>query len=868
MNRFFSTSLIAVFLLAAPISAQEKKSGDKTVNKKQQQTAPGKKKKRRKKRGPVPPNLVAAMLKTPALSLARSEHQIDFPAMAADLFGNVWITCIDHTNNADTLKLARKGVADGSALKFIATIGEPGIIHHPAIAVDGNNTVWCFWGQTDDDDVVHLRAQSFRDGKPGRNQTLTAKFGGSDSFADAGTDSNGRVWVVWQSFRSGKGDIFAKNYDPKSGKWSGEIAVAASASGEWEPRVAFDREGNAWVIFDSSEGNEFNLYLTKVNADGKVGTFPIAHSPRYEARADIAATNDGTGFWIAAERGRVRWGLDVRGHGNQKGLNAQKDILFGRFDLETSTFTEIDPGRAGRAGAPVNLPAVGIDANGDPWLAYRYFERVLWRIAVTRYDQKTKTWSSSRRIPGSSFGQDRRSNFLTNKGKLWLSWPSDLRNTKASRNAGVYLAALETAPGKMPPPAKISKSPNPRGKLDEPFSPSQKTPERPADDRHFLKINGEKYGLYWGDLHRHTDVSNCRTGFDGCIAEHFRYARDIAKLDFLGTSDHTDIGKIYSPYEWWHNQRMHDVFHVPGKFNTLYVYEREQRWPWGHRNVIFAQRGGPVVYINRVNYRNSLWQKQFPVKAGLGEINPPELWDILDRYGKPVALISHTGATGMGTDWGRYDRIDYDVETLVEIFQGARVSYEGIGTPQPTVGLRPGEPYTANSDGVQPPPPAAIDDFGKYNPGVYQNALEMGRKLGVFASSDHISQHVSYGGVYCKDYTREGIIEGFLARRTIAATDKIYVDFTCNGNPMGSIFKAGETKPGLQFKVDGTADLKRVTIVRNEKNWKVFDTINGNIFEKKVKDDSPLKGENRYYIRVEQKDGNMAWSSPVWVEIE
>ena len=55
--------------------------------------------------------------------------------------------------------------------------------------------------------------------------------------------------------------------------------------------------------------------------------------------------------------------------------------------------------------------------------------------------------------------------------------------------------------------------------------------------------------------------------------DHFRYAYDLAKIDFLGTSDHTDIGKIYHPYEWWHNQRMHDALHSPGHFNTVYVYE-------------------------------------------------------------------------------------------------------------------------------------------------------------------------------------------------------------------------------------------------------------------------------------------------------
>ena len=47
-------------------------------------------------------------------------------------------------------------------------------------------------------------------------------------------------------------------------------------------------------------------------------------------------------------------------------------------------------------------------------------------------------------------------------------------------------------------------------------------------------------------------------------------------------------------------------------------------------------------------------------------------------------------------------------------------------------------------------------NFGKFANGTYQTALSVGHNLGVFASSDHISQHASYGGVYCKEFTREG----------------------------------------------------------------------------------------------------------------
>ena len=51
-------------------------------------------------------------------------------------------------------------------------------------------------------------------------------------------------------------------------------------------------------------------------------------------------------------------------------------------------------------------------------------------------------------------------------------------------------------------------------------------------------------------------------------------------------------------------------------------------------------------------------------------------------------------------------------------------------------------------------------------------------------------------------------------------------------------------------------------------SWEVFDKIDGTNFEESVEDYSMLEGENRYYIRVEQEDGSMAWSSPVWVTRE
>ncbi len=92
---------------------------------------------------------------------------------------------------------------------------------------------------------------------------------------------------------------------------------------------------------------------------------------------------------------------------------------------------------------------------------------------------------------------------------------------------------------------------------------------------------------------------------------------------------------------------------------------------------------------------------------------------------------------------------------------------------------------------------------------------------------------------------------------------EIYLEFSCAGKPLGAMFEMAK-KPKMKIRVDGTAPIARVTIVRNEKNYRVFN-LREYEFDTTFTDDAPLQGENRYYVRVEQWDGNMAWASPVWV---
>ena len=107
--------------------------------------------------------------------------------------------------------------------------------------------------------------------------------------------------------------------------------------------------------------------------------------------------------------------------------------------------------------------------------------------------------------------------------------------------------------------------------------------------------------------------------------------------------------------------------------------------------------------------------------------------------------------------------------------------------------------------------------------------------------------------------------EAIRARRTIAATDKILIHLSCNGHTLGEIFTTSD-RPTLKLFVDGTAPLDTITIIRNEAVIYSHRVSNGSSTHETVYTDrQPVIGENRYYLRVEQTDGNMGWTSPVWV---
>ncbi len=267
----------------------------------------------------------------------------------------------------------------------------------------------------------------------------------------------------------------------------------------------------------------------------------------------------------------------------------------------------------------------------------------------------------------------------------------------------------------------------------------------------------------------------------------------------------------------------------------MYGYERSVPYPNGHRNVIWPERGHRTLPV--------------PPRAN------PKL--MAEDTGKLYANLkqtdgictAHSSGTDQGTNWAEFDG---RLEPIVELFQGFHTSYERGAAPK-TVDEK--------TDLVH----------GPYKPdGFISKALAKDYRLGFQSSSDHVSTHVSFACVLASEFSRNGLIDAMKKRHTYAATDNIVLEVY-----MGTLGLMGDEvrtdKPGLDVVVLGTGPLTRVEVLRN---GEVVHTAKPEKNESEARfhwdDPSPHKGEKAsyYYVRVEQKDGGMAWASPIWVIVK
>ena len=647
-----------------------------------------------------------------------------------------------------------------------------------------------------------------------------------------------------------------------------------------------DSKGKAYIVWDSYRNGNYDVFMRSWEKGSLGSILPVANTPRFEAHSSVVADKNDR-IWVAWNEGAVNWAKDTGPTDDPRWLERGREVFETWFNQIASPGSRIYSTRKIKLAvfegphrkAPVQaldqaLAEVGIldhdypqlfahPASGQIGLLFHrwgQFDKseslglkwAFWEHAVIFYEGDR--WSRPYKLLESWGRPSMRSHAAyAPDGTLWVVWPTDERyyqpqmgelgdfsqpagnpvlNVHAGRiRSGKRLSELQLTIWEEPDPVEY-----------EPVHPREA--EQVATVRSYRTfVGGREHRIVRGDLHRHTDFSwDSRGGnVDGSFLDYYRYMLDAAAMDFGGITDHNSGGDW--EYAWWLIEKSCDMFYIPRAFTTFYGYERSVQWPDGHRNVFHTRRGVPLVsYFTRPDFdypRPGIAAESQNVMEG----DIPLLYETLHRTGG--LAIPHTPGSNMGTDW-RYN--DPGVEPVVEIFQGDRISYEHPGAPR--------APRSAGDD---------ILDGGYQETGVVWNAYRKGYRIGTIASSDHWSTHISYALVYTPDATREAIFEAIKKRHTYGATDNIVLDVRMGDHFMGDEFTAPEAPP-LKIRVVGTSAVTQLEIIKDEKI--IYSASPGKAdVQITFQDQEPLQGSSYYYVRAVQDDGEMAWGSPIWVNL-
>jgi len=748
--------------------------------------------------------------------LTGAETEDDYPSIAATASGDIWVAWQAYDNTNDVVMARRRTTEGWQEAEELTPRGD---YHRPRLAATGD-TVWVVWAENYDGNW-ELVARKW-DGGWSEPVRLT-DHPLNDAQHNLTVDGRGRLWVAWQMDTGKSHDIRAGRVTESGLK--GIVKVTDSEANDWEPMIAPAPGGGVQVAWDLYHRSSYDTRTcTLVGGDVSRG-WRLGQSTGYDAHSTVTYDLEGR-LWAAWDWAGPDWGKHKVLH-RERGL-----ALICRDGNATHLPVELPQVAIPEAlSGHRELPHLAVDGGGRLWLIFRHLvdvkrftvrtgerqgqSRGIWNLYAMCY--AGGEWSAPVLLPSSNGRNDMRvATCLAPDGTLWAAWAGDARNiirAEVPGNHDIFVAPISAGTD----PVRLEVGPGlPQASLGAPAADPQREPVN-------VTVAGADYELLYGDTHRHTDMSRCGMNTDGSIQDTYRYAIDVAKIDFLGISDHDqDILKHrydrderpLQSFMWWRSEKLVDIFHAGPRFTAIYGFEHGGGYKnrGGHQNIMYTERGNPCIEVDA----------------------PADVWSQLE--GRNAVMIPHQLADGgSATDWERYN---IGWMPVAEMFQ-ARGSYEYMGTPRM----------------------ATVQREGHY----IWDALAKGLRVGVIASSDHGLTHGAYAGVYATDRTREAILDAMRARRTFGATDTIALDFRVGEHMMGEEVEV-EGDPTFRVRITGTDALRRIDII-SEGQFVYTRTREPGAPEDEFEVMLELpEGETRYYyLRCIQANDEMAWSSPIWV---
>ncbi len=289
--------------------------------------------------------------------------------------------------------------------------------------------------------------------------------------------------------------------------------------------------------------------------------------------------------------------------------------------------------------------------------------------------------------------------------------------------------------------------------------------------------------IFYGDIHNH----NAHGYGVGSIERSLDVAR--THLDFFAFTGHSS----------WH-----DMPSMEGGRERHWIegFKRlKETWPRVQQVIADGNRDGEFCAFLGFEWHSSVWGDQcvvFPEDHRpifyAGDVERLRSFCIEEK----ALMIPHHLAYPKGVRGVNWDVFREDCTPVVEIFSEHGASESDRG---------PFDFYTHSMG-------------GRETANTARAALDAGKRFGFVASSD---DHAGFPGAYgeglmaavATDLTRPALLEAIRARRTYALTgDRIEVEFSVDGAPMGATIEAGR-QAQVSYAVRGRDEIDVVEIIQD-----------------------------------------------------
>lgn len=169
----------------------------------------------------------------------------------------------------------------------------------PAIIETDDMTLWIFWTRKTVGRYALFYKTSFDRGANWSADTELVFDGQTNTGASVCQTSDGSIWLVWASDRTGDYELFYKISHDYGVSWSNDTQLTFHSSRDLKPTVRQMSDGAMWIVWASDRNGGYDLYLktSPDSGDGWSNDTQITFDSSHDKMPSLAQVNNGT-IWL------------------------------------------------------------------------------------------------------------------------------------------------------------------------------------------------------------------------------------------------------------------------------------------------------------------------------------------------------------------------------------------------------------------------------------------------------------------------------------------------------------------------------------------------------------------------------------------